>query len=131
MKQTGLAVLVAAIIAAVAFSVWLNWPRGDDCLCVDCHCAGAAKFDGKSFAGELQRQLIERGSLSSGERRVLRILNAPDSPRRDRQLDRMERHVRVQLDLHPTDAVDWSAIDWPAMLEIVLRLLVALLPLLL
>lgn len=90
----------------------------------------ARQLDPKSFAGALQKQIgkLERKTLA--EKRIERIINSPDSAKRDRQLDRMERHVRVHLNLSPTAAVDWGAdIDWPALLETILELLIALLPL--
>lgn len=90
----------------------------------------ARKLDPKSFAGALQKQLLEQGDLDSHEKKLLRILNGPDSPRRERQLARMEGHVRVHLGLEKSPG-DWSGIDWPSLLPIILQLLVKLLPLLL
>ncbi len=90
----------------------------------------ARKLDPKSFAGALQGQLAKLDRKTLSERRIERILNSPDSEKRDRQLSRMERHVRAHLDLHPTNAVDWGAdIDWPSLLETILDLLIAILPL--
>lgn len=91
----------------------------------------ARALNKKSFAGALQGQLASKGRLTIGEKHILNILNAPDSAKRDRQLKRMERHVRAELDLHPTEAVDWSAIDWPTLFQTILQLLLKLLPLLL
>ena len=88
-------------------------------------------LNGKSFAGALQKELAERGSQSLAERRIMRILNSPDSDRRDRQVTRMERHVRVHLDLSPTAAIDWSAINWAELFAVILELLKKLLPLIL
>lgn len=85
-------------------------------------------LNGKTFAGALQTQLAKKEKLSPGERRLLRILNSEDSPRRDRQLARMERIVRADLNL-PAGPADWGAIDWPSVLVQVLQLLVQLLPL--
>ncbi len=86
-------------------------------------------LDGKTFAGSLSKQLASKGKLTLQERHLQRILNGPDTPRRDRQLARMESHVRVELNLSPTAVVDWSAIDWPTMIQRVLQLLIMLLPL--
>lgn len=84
-----------------------------------------------SFAAALQQKLAGKEKLTLDERRILRIINAKDSARRTRQLERMEGHVRVHLDFG-TRPVDWSRdIDWPVLLETILRLLVKLLPLLL
>ena len=92
---------------------------------------GSRSLDGKSFAGALHKQLAAKSNPSLGERRILHILNSPDSPKRDRQVNRMERHVRAHLDLHPTAVIDWSAeIDWPSLLRKILQLLISLLPLL-
>lgn len=79
----------------------------------------------KSFAGALQSQLAASANKGFAERHYLRILNGPDSPRRDRQIARMERLVRAELDLAPSAAIDWQNIDWSA----VLRFLLAILPL--
>lgn len=88
------------------------------------------QLDAKSFAGALQKQLSKIERKSFAERRLERIINSPDSAKRDSQLDRMERHVRVHLGLSPTAAVDWGAdIDWPSLLETILELLLKLLPL--
>lgn len=81
-------------------------------------------IEAKSFAGGLQSHLKGKESLSFSERRLLRILNEPDSPRRDRQIARMERFARAELN-QPSGAIDWTAIDWGA----ILRLLLTLLPL--
>lgn len=87
-------------------------------------------LDPKSFAGALGNQLAKKDKLTRQEKHIATIINSPDSPRRDRQLLRMERHVRAHLDLHPTDAVDWSRdIDWPTLLQTILQLLIKLLPL--
>jgi len=88
-------------------------------------------LNGKSFAGALQGQLAKRELKSLGERRIMRILNSPDSAKRDRQLLRMENHTRAHLDLPITAAIDWESFDWQLWLGVVLRLLLALLPLLL
>lgn len=86
------------------------------------------KLDSKSFAGALQKHVTGK---TLQERKILNIINAPDSPRRDRQLARMERHVRAELNIPSNQAVDWSAIDWPTLIQTILQLLIKLLPLIL
>lgn len=85
----------------------------------------------ETFAGAIQKQLEAKGRLSRDEKRILKILNSPDSKRRDRQIDRMESHSRVELGISQTEYFDWSAdIDWQEVLMIILELLIRLLPLL-
>lgn len=89
-------------------------------------------LDSKSFAGALQGQLAKKGvTMTLAERKLMKIVNGKDSPRRTRQLAHMERHVRAHLELSPTAAIDWSSIDWSKVLSTVLQLLIKLLPLLL
>lgn len=97
---------------------------------VEAAIAFRSDLDPKSFAGALQHQLTKKGKLSFEEKRLARVLAGADSPRRDRQVARMEGHARVHLGLAPTGAVDWSAIDWPTILRQLLELLIRLLPLL-
>lgn len=92
-------------------------------------------LDPKSFPGALQKALKAQKRLSLGERRVLRIINSPDSERRTRQLARMERHVRAELAeddpvrFGNAAAIDWSTIDWFALFERIIQLILKLLPL--
>ncbi len=103
--------------------------------CKECCCEdvpGVARaLDGKSFAGALSKQIASKGKLLTlQERHLQRILNGPDSPRRDWQLARMEKHTRVELDIPQAAVVDWSAaVDWPTVIARVLQLLAMLLPL--
>lgn len=80
-------------------------------------------LDAKSFAGALQTKLVAQPKRGIAERHYLRILNGPDSPRRDRQIARMERLVRAELNVGPTAAIDWQSIDWAAILRFLLTIL--------
>jgi hypothetical protein len=85
----------------------------------------------ETFAGALQKQLEGKGNLSRDEKRVLKILNSQDSPRRDRQLAKMERHARAEMGWGMNGEIDWSAdVDWLEVFTIILELLIRLLPLL-
>ncbi len=68
-------------------------------------------------------------------KRVLKLLDEPDSPRRTRILARIERHVAAQLGLNlPSDdptklsAFDWSSVDWVSIFETIFKFILALLP---
>ena len=89
------------------------------------------QLDPQTFAGAIKAQLEMKENLTLRERRILHIINSPDSAKRDRQLYRMELAVRGALDLHANEAVNWSEIDWPRVIGVILEILVRLLPLLL
>ena len=82
------------------------------------------------FYTNLKGQLAEKpdAELQRHLNRVDRI-RSPD--RKARVLARMEGHVRLHLGLNLTDAIDWSTIDWPSVLKIIIQLLIAILPLIL
>ncbi len=77
------------------------------------------------------RQRIETTEAGHESRRLLAILDAPDSRHRDRQLHRMERHARVHLDLADGAQIDWQSIDWAKVFDVLVKVLIALLPFLL
>lgn len=85
----------------------------------------------QSFADNLQEQLESKSSLSFRENRILEILQGRPSARRTRQIARMEAHTRAHLGMGGNESIDWSSIDWAALLQTILQLLMALLPLLL
>lgn len=89
----------------------------------------ARQLDAKTFAGAFQRQLTGKADTIE-KRHLLNIVNAPDSPRRDRQLARMEHTVRGALGIGHNTQVDWSTINWPSIFQMILQLLISLLPLL-
>lgn len=70
--------------------------------------------------------------------RIKGLLDAPDSLRKRVALHMLENHAAAHVknyygDNVPVDAagaIDWSKIDWPAVLGVLLKILVALLPLL-
>jgi hypothetical protein len=88
--------------------------------------------DGMSdFASNLQAQLEADPDLKRRGRRLLKVLQEPDSPRKARIVARMEAHARAHLEMMGMEAIDWSAIDWKSIIEGLLKVLLALLPLLL
>lgn len=60
-------------------------------------------------------------------KRILALIDAPLSAKRTRALVRMERHAAAHLDV-TAENIDWSSIDWRAVLVSLLRFLAALLP---
>lgn len=85
----------------------------------------------ETFAGALQKHLGAKANKTKDERHILNILNAPDSPKRDRQLARMEGHVRLELGIPAAQDVNWASFNWPAFFQQILAILIQLLPLLL
>lgn len=94
-----------------------------------------------NFAECLQAQLESKVKRNATEQRVLRILKGKRTPRRDRQVRRMERHALAQLRDDPKfagqfgksvdwSAVDWRAIDWQKWLDVIIQILKIILPLL-
>ena len=89
-----------------------------------------------NFEQALREQLEATADLRRRGKKILAILNARPSKRRTRQIDRMERHVVAHLgsDYFGPDpdpimvGIDWSSIDWSAVLQVILKLLLALLP---
>lgn len=100
---------------------------------------------GTDFASNLKANLEAKGDLRRRGRRILAIINGPDSPHKARLLARMEDHARAHLGLAaahtvPTDmpgtdwskiTIDWSKIDWAKIIDGLLKLLLAILPVLL
>ena len=90
-----------------------------------------------NFAAELKSHLEADPKLSRRGKKVLELLNARPSKRKDRQIARMEAHVTVELramgavGFAGEGAIDWSAIDWQKLLMTILEILIKLLPLLL
>lgn len=95
--------------------------------------AAPRQLDGKAFDGALQNALTKFGGKKhkASERIILKIINAPDSPKRTRQLAVMEELTRAHLRLPAQGVIDWSSIDWSKILQGLIRVLIAILPLLL
>lgn len=95
--------------------------------------AAPRQLDGKAFDGALQNALTKFGGKKhkASERIILKIINAPDSPKRTRQLAVMEELTRAHLHLPAQGAIDWSQVDWSKILQGLIRVLIAILPLLL
>ena len=87
----------------------------------------------KTFAVCASQKISGRKNLSAKERRVLRILqDETPGPLVKMRQRRMEEHVRVGLKGElPPGKIDWSAIDWGALLDKILKILVTVLPLIL
>lgn len=81
-----------------------------------------------SFEDALQDQLEATPDLKRRGKRILRILKSELSAKRDRQIMAMRANVLVRMDVD--DVYDWARVDWKKWLPIVLKLLLALLPLL-
>jgi hypothetical protein len=61
--------------------------------------------------------------------RVVAVLNGPDSLRQRLLLRRMETRVCIGMGYGGTAAFDWSKVDWAAVLGMVLKMLLIILPL--
>ena len=83
-----------------------------------------------SFEGNLKAALMADKSLSRRGKKILAIINGPRNKRRERILNRMERHALAHMGAG-ADGIDWSTIDWAKVIEGLLKLLLMLLPLLL
>lgn len=88
-----------------------------------------------SFADNLRAQLEAEPKLRRKGARILAILNARPSKRRTRRIERMEAHARAELNennmgqqIFGPDTIDWSMVDWSAVLLTIVKVLLALLP---
>lgn len=84
-----------------------------------------------AFAGQVREKLAAKSSLNAKEKKLLGIIDGPNTLRKKRQLARMERRARNELGIGENEAIDWSAIDWAAVFKTILEVLLKLLPLLL
>ena len=66
----------------------------------------------------------------SGKRNVIRQIDAEIGPVKQLILKRMERRVRTELGLGPNEKIDWSKIDWAALLKTLLPILLMILTML-
>ena len=82
-----------------------------------------------TFEQALREQLTATPDLRRRGKKILAILNARPSRKRERQIHRMRKHVEAEIP-YEVDYDEWDEIDWPTLLESILRLLLLLLPLL-
>ena len=80
------------------------------------------------FEDALRAQLEATPDLRRRGKKILKILKAKPSAKRERQIMAMRANVLVRMDVD--DVYDWSTIDWQKWLPIILKLLLTLLPLL-
>jgi hypothetical protein len=88
-----------------------------------------------TFAEALKQQLESR-KLTRRGKRLLDLINSKPSRRRGRILERLERHARIHLNQEGVGTTwqGWDGlknVDWDKVFEGLLKLLLALLPLLL
>ena len=83
-----------------------------------------------TFEQALREQCEKTTDRKRRSKRILAVLNSKPSKRRTRQLERMEQHAKVELEMTWRVNIDWSEIDWSKVFETILKLLLALLPLL-
>ncbi len=85
------------------------------------------------FEAALREQCEERGGLKA--KKILKVLNMPESKRRTRIIGRLESHARVHLvsegAVGAEGAIDWGSIDWNKFFTGLIQLLTTLLPLIL
>ena len=79
----------------------------------------------KAFERELSAHLESKPRLNTSEKRIQRILDLPKSnPRRKRVLAQIEMAATHQLQGNGgTTAIDWSSIDWEALLAGIMKLI--------
>lgn len=84
-----------------------------------------------NFATNLRLHLLAMSDRTYQEDRILAMLDEPDGPRHRRQLRRMETRCRHEAGYSSSEGIDWSSIDWAKVLQIFIKVLLTLLPLLL
>lgn len=84
------------------------------------------------FCIEAADQLRQKKSLTPKERRLLRVLE-DDSPGpiRKRRQAQLEAHVKAGMRDDLTGKIDWSSIDWKALFDKILKIMIQVLPLIL
>jgi hypothetical protein len=80
----------------------------------------------KTFAVALREQAVARGGLRA--RRLIKFLDSPSSSAKARRLRRMEDRVAGHIGL-AAPKIDWSTVDWGALFDKILELLLKILPL--
>jgi len=79
-----------------------------------------------TFQEALSEQL---GKHPKRFKRLREFFARPESEHKSRIMARLEAHARVHLGLSPTEAIDWSSIDWASLFEGLMKLLMLILPL--
>ncbi len=82
-----------------------------------------------SFADGLSAAVAGRSDRWS--KRIAAILDGPDSRAKRWFLKRAEADARLKLGLGDKVGIDWSKIDWAAILDFILKLAAIILPLIL
>ena len=82
-----------------------------------------------SFAAGLSDFLATKKKPTLLQRRLQKILDAPDSSRKRAILAALETRARDRLGVGATQGIDWSSIPWDKILDFLLKLLAILAPL--
>lgn len=77
------------------------------------------------------KSFLEKNAEPGPADEIMAILCAPESPRKRRRIDRMERRVRTEFGFSDTAQIDWASIDWLALGLMILKIILALLPIIL
>lgn len=80
------------------------------------------------FRTALKRSLESDPKLIKRGQKILDLLDAPKSKRRDRRITRLERHARAHLSLPSEVDIDWDTIQWADIIWTLLKFLLAVLP---
>lgn len=83
-----------------------------------------------NFAAELEAHLESKPDLRRRGKKILAVIQSRPSKKKDRILARMERHAAAAIDRDVGVGIDWSEIDWKKVIEIIIKVLLMLLPLL-
>lgn len=85
-----------------------------------------------TFADALKARIEAKARPTAREKKILALIDAPPSKRRDKRLARMENHARATAGIDPaTGAIDWGAFDWKKFFDAIIAILIKLLPLIL
>lgn len=93
-----------------------------------------------NFEKALRAELEARPRLGISGRLIRRVLDMRPSKKRERILKRLEAHARTTVEVEAPaalagakagSAIDWSKVDWSKVFDMVLKVIVAILPLLL
>jgi hypothetical protein len=85
--------------------------------------------DPRVFAANLKTAIDGDAKATHLAKKVLAVIDGPESHRRTLVLSAMERHAAAHLG-ESVDKIDWSKVDWAVVLYGILRVLILLLPLL-
>lgn len=82
-----------------------------------------------SFAAGLDGYLSSLPKLNKWQSRLKAVIDGKPGWARSLFLRILESHARAQLGIGATEKIDWSQVDWAALLTAILKFLLMILPL--